>query len=303
MDFIWSYIQIMEPKQIQLKDGRRLGYRIYGSLQHQPVLYYHGTPSSSKEPMLLKFYGVPLEELLKKYRLQLIAVDRPGMGYSDFHPDGSLLSFANDVYELLLHLNIERCHIMAWSGGGPYALATAFAFPGMIGQVSILCGFTRRFDRHVLNEMGMNRWYFRSALYLPAVLRSLMYVISGIQVRKPVPRWITRLPEADHRLISTAAALGNLSEHTMKEACRSGTRGAVHEARGYFNNFGFPLADIAVQVHFWWGTEDGTVTKIHAKQVEEQIRHGVVHYKKGEGHLSLYVHCFEEVLQHISTPS
>src|SRR6476620_736626 len=80
-----------------LPDGRQLGYCLYGESEHQPCLYFHGTPSSRLEPQLLGAYDVDLNLLLYKAELFLIAIDRPGMGLSTFNPKGDFLSFAADV--------------------------------------------------------------------------------------------------------------------------------------------------------------------------------------------------------------
>jgi hypothetical protein len=74
----------------------------------------------------------------------------------------------------------------------------------------------------------------------------------------------------------------------------------VHEAATYFNETGYALSRIKQTVHYWWGTEDNTVTRVHAEAVEQQVANSVMHYKQNEGHLSVYINCFHEVLQAIS---
>lgn len=86
---------------------------------------------------------------------------------------------------------------------------------------------------------------------------------------------------------------------SFKEACLKGPRGPVHEAQSYFKDFGFALSDIRQPVHYWWGTEDKSIIRLHAEAIEEGVKNAVMHYKNGEGHLSIYIHCFEEVLQGI----
>jgi len=109
------------------------------------------------------------------------------------------------------------------------------------------------------------------------------------------------LPQADYDLIKNDAHFKALSDFTFKEACRKDGKGAVHEAGLYFNNFGFELSSIIQPVHYWWGTEDTSVVRLHAEAAEQQITDCIVHYKQGEGHLSLYIHCFAEVLKTISS--
>jgi pimeloyl-ACP methyl ester carboxylesterase len=68
----------------------------------------------------------------------------------------------------------------------------------------------------------------------------------------------------------------------------------------YFSDFGFKLSDIKQPVHFWWGTEDNAVIKMHAESVEKQVPNLVLHYKQNEGHLFIYINYFEEVFDTIA---
>ena len=91
----------MTEGSIILPDHRKLGYSVYGAMGARPVLYFHGTPSSRLELNFLFEHGINLEKYLSDARLQLIAVDRPGMGLSSFNGNGSFLSFADDIIHLL----------------------------------------------------------------------------------------------------------------------------------------------------------------------------------------------------------
>ena len=59
-----------------MKDDRKLSYAIYGPEDGRPVLYFHGTPSSRREILLLKSYGVDFDKALFEAGIKLIAVDR-----------------------------------------------------------------------------------------------------------------------------------------------------------------------------------------------------------------------------------
>jgi pimeloyl-ACP methyl ester carboxylesterase len=63
---------------IDLPDGRKLAYAEYGKPDGHPILHFHGSMSSRLEPL---FFG---DDLLNHYGLRFIALDRPGMGQSDF---------------------------------------------------------------------------------------------------------------------------------------------------------------------------------------------------------------------------
>ncbi|MBE0681614.1 MAG: hypothetical protein IH589_06840 [Anaerolineales bacterium] len=79
-------------QQIQLRDGRRLGYDEHGASNGKPLFYFHGSPSSHLESNL--YFG---DDLLQALNVRLIAVDRPGLGLSNFQPQRRLLDWSNDM--------------------------------------------------------------------------------------------------------------------------------------------------------------------------------------------------------------
>jgi pimeloyl-ACP methyl ester carboxylesterase len=66
-------------RTIRLRDGRRLGYAEGGDPAGRPLLYFHGWPGSRVEGRL----G---DEAARAKGVRLIALDRPGMGLSDYQP-------------------------------------------------------------------------------------------------------------------------------------------------------------------------------------------------------------------------
>jgi pimeloyl-ACP methyl ester carboxylesterase len=293
----------MTEQTIQLPDGRILSYALYGAADGLPVLYFHGTPSSRLEVCMLGEYGIDAEQTLARLGLRLISVDRPGMGLSSYNPNAGLLSFAGDISFLVQSLKIFEASLLCWSGGGPYALAAAWQHLSIIKGLFILCGFSRRFIPEVVQQMKLNRLFFNTARYLPTFLELTMNVIRKGNSRHSLPQWLTGLPLVDYELLKKPLQLQTIARHTFQEACRLGARGPVQEAQLYFKDFGFSLSDIQQPVHFWWGTEDRIVIRLHTRSVEEEIKKSVIHYKEKEGHLSVYVRYFEEALQTIASSS
>src|SRR3954471_1012739 len=97
---------------LDLKDGRKLSYVLYGPVNGKPVFYFHGTPSSRLEPLLLNVHNKDLEQLLQQYNIHLIALDRPGLGLSTYNSNNSFQSFACDVAQLAAHLHITRAGVL-----------------------------------------------------------------------------------------------------------------------------------------------------------------------------------------------
>jgi pimeloyl-ACP methyl ester carboxylesterase len=282
-----------------LPDGRRLCYARFGERAAQPLLYFHGTPSSRLEPLLLNAFGKDLEALLRAAGLQLIAIDRPGMGGSDYHKGDRYGNFAADMATLCADLGFRRLPVLCWSGGGPYALRAAHDHPGLIASVHIICGFTRTFDAEVLQQMGRSKYYFQSARFTPFLLAPAFHFLRHYTPKQLPPRQFSGLPWADYYLLDRPETLGPMVRLTLQEAARQGALGPIMEARAYYKPYGHRLRDISQPVHYWWGTHDMAVIRAHAESIEQEAPRAFMHYRPGEGHLSLYVNCFEEILAEV----
>jgi pimeloyl-ACP methyl ester carboxylesterase len=279
-----------------LNDGRKLSYAVYGPEDGKPVLYFHGTPSSRREPLLLQAYGIDIQALLLQANIRLIAPDRHA--FTTFSPQRTFQSFAADALQLLQHFGVQQCPVLCWSGGGTYALAMAERYPGVVQGLYILCGFTRRFDRLVIRQMGLNKWYFLAARYVPLILRAGLNIVRRRKTTRLPPQKRSGLRWEDYTLLQKG--LQQVAGVTLKEATRRGARSAVHEAASYFKNTGYAIGKIEQPIHYWWGTADRSVVEAHAKEVEQNAPNAVMHYREDEGHLSLYINAFAEALQVIS---
>jgi pimeloyl-ACP methyl ester carboxylesterase len=112
-------------------DGRVLSYLDAGDPEGTPVIFCHGSPSS-------RLAATDLASAVAERGGRLIAIDRPGLGRSEPEVGRSLASYAADVAELANALGLARFRLLSVSGGGPYALATAWALPDRVERVALL---------------------------------------------------------------------------------------------------------------------------------------------------------------------
>lgn len=82
-----------------LPDGREVGYAEYGSPAGNPIFYLHGIPGSRIE-------AAASDEAAAKAGARLIAVDRPGIGWSSPHLARTILDHARDIELLAAHLDL-----------------------------------------------------------------------------------------------------------------------------------------------------------------------------------------------------
>jgi pimeloyl-ACP methyl ester carboxylesterase len=115
---------------ITLGDGRTLAFEDLGAVDGEPVVLFHGAPGSrlfSPDPAATQAAGA-----------RLITFDRPGYGRSNPLLDRRVADTASDFTALLDHLDIGRAAVVGWSGGGPFAVATAIAAADRVSRLALV---------------------------------------------------------------------------------------------------------------------------------------------------------------------
>jgi len=100
-----------------LSDGRTLAYTVAGDEDGTPVVAHHGTPGS-------RLFASLLADAAAEAGVRVVVPDRPGYGRSSPPPDEwSWRDWRSDVAALLDAESVDRCAVIGFSGGGPFALA------------------------------------------------------------------------------------------------------------------------------------------------------------------------------------
>ena len=126
-------------------------------------------------------------------RYQVIAPDLAGFGRSDkLTQPHSVAEYANDMFGLLDHLGIDRCHVFGYSMGGAVAFQMGAEMPGRVLSLIIL----NSLPSFVLDTAAKRREYY---------LRLLIVRLFGM---KPLASMMTRrlLPKEEHRAIGEKMA-------------------------------------------------------------------------------------------------
>ena len=274
-------------QQFQLPDGRKLGYDEHGSPDGKPVFYFHGSPSSRLESKLYLS-----EDLLQSLNVRLITVDRPGMGLSDFQPNRRLLDFPKDILALADHLSIGRFSILAYSLGGPYGLACAFAIPERMTKVGIVSGAAWFTEPELMTNINEGtRKFLTMPREKPLLARLFLWMMLGVMPRVAPKKFIAGaaavLPEADRAIVSEPEVQRGFI-NAMYEAMRQGTGGAFHESLLSVTDYGFRLQDIRAPLQLWHGEEDKNIPVEMARFAASAIPKCEAKFYSDEGHLSLF---------------
>jgi pimeloyl-ACP methyl ester carboxylesterase len=214
-----------EVETLRLPDGRRLGWCEYGDPAGRPVLAFHGTPAC-------RLLFAPADTPAARLGLRVIAPDRPGYGQSDPEPGRTLSQWSSDVDALLDHLGVREAPILAISGGGPYAVATAAHLGQRITGLALVSPLGDVGDpkaRRVLARL--DRTLFVTLPRWPRVVRRVALTGRAAFLAAPEAALMSlaaTLSPADRRTLSTPLARRVMIAAT-REALRQGVGGALSD--------------------------------------------------------------------------
>lgn len=278
------------PQTLTLPDGRRLAYAEYGDPAGQPVLYCHGGLASRLDV-------ADLDATFEQLGARVIAPDRPGVGRSDYQAGRTLLDWPGDAAALLDELGVDRCAVLGWSAGGPYAAACAYALGDRVTAAALL-GSAVPFEVFGTRK-GLNR-PDRIMLTLATRVPPLGRAALWLTIVVPPPAVLVKmtafaLGTADRAVLAGAGSPAEAVAF-MKESVRQGTRGEVHEYVIFARPWGFRLEDVAVPVHIWEGAADPLLPPGYPDTLAAHLPKATLTIVPGEGHLSLLRNRTAEIL-------
>lgn len=128
---VHAVVALPEPTHVvTLPDGRLLAGDVVGDPGGVPVVYLHGAPDC-------RLARHPDDAVAERLGVRLIAVDRPGWGWSDPLPAGDgVREWADDLAVLLDDLGVDRVRVAAWSAGAPFAWGAAAGRPERVERIT-----------------------------------------------------------------------------------------------------------------------------------------------------------------------
>ncbi len=276
-------------QQIKLSDGRMLGYCEYGHPEGRPVFYFHGFPGSRRDWLLFD-----PDDSAVELNARIVAVDRPGMGLSDFQRGREFLSWPDDVMELADELRVDNFAVLAVSGGGPYGDACAFKIPERLTATAIVSGMG---PSEAPGSKDGDSWIFPGK---PSLIRRLFLMLTAFGLKKP-ERMLAQIrgsfSGADGALMQAHPNMAVMIADSWAEAFRMGVGGVHHEAGLYTRPWGFRLQEITAPVHLWHGEqEDRNVLSSVGHFVADSIPGCQATFFEDEGHFSLIYNHLAEIL-------
>jgi pimeloyl-ACP methyl ester carboxylesterase len=276
-------MQHPQPRLFPLPSGPTLAVAEYGTPAGAPVFFFHGWPSARAQ-------GALLHEAAVEVGAHVLAVDRPGVGASTPQANRRLADWPPLLRELAAALRLERFRVIGISGGGPYALASAWGAPELVEAAAVVCGAPP------LCELGPDGLTLAYRILLAAhgrsrsAMRLFFRVLHPLAAKSP-PEWMMTMLRGALRGPDKAV----LADGRLSQLCYDGFRyawgahrdGVFEDAEIYTQPWGFALEEVQCPVRLWHGTEDRNFSYHLAEKVAARLPQCALRIVPNEGHYSL----------------
>ena len=265
-----------------------LAWSAYGDPLGAPVLYFHGTPGSRMEARMLAPEA-------RRNGLRVLAVDRPGLGYSDPDPEHTIVGWPRLVADFADQFGLDRFGLVGWSGGGPYALACVAALPERVTGVALLA------PAGVRPAGAVRRW--GATLALPVLARGAK--VPGLGVASvTLARMTHRVPVLGGQVPSPGVV--RLLVDSRRHALHPGHRGWLKDLHAIRADWDATLraAGAAVTARaaagrplpatVWHGSWDRTVPIAEGREVADALGATLVE-DPDANHVTVFVRRADEV--------
>lgn len=262
----------------------RLALSEYGTPGGEPVFFCHGWPGSRQQ-------ASGFDAAAKTFGFRLLSLDRPGIAQSARQPKRTLRDWPLLLEEVAARLGVEQFRVVGISGGGPYALVTAWAFPDRVVSASTVCGAPRISEmRDRSSLMPAYRILIGAYEKSPAAVRLFFHLarpFARVPVARPLRPFLRKfLGKTDAEALADPAIFA-ICHDTFREAWEGSADGVFEDAQIYALPWNFDPGEIRTRVDVWHGRDDGNFRWPLAESLAAQIPGAHFHLVENEGHQSL----------------
>jgi pimeloyl-ACP methyl ester carboxylesterase len=250
---------------------------------------FHGGPGSRR--------FCPDEAATRAAGVRLITFDRPGYGRSSEQPGRRLADTAGDVAALLDHCGVDHCAIVGWSAGGPFAAVAAhelgvrvqrLALVSAPGPLDEVPGAWEQLGEYQRPTAEMSRR--EPDRSTRAIARHMAPFIADPE------SFLGRGNGVDGPVLNGPARAMLVEQVT--EGLRQGAIGMAADMVAMWQDWGFPLADLATPTAVFHGAHD-PYNAADARHFTNAIRNSHFTEWRDAGHLGIVTH-WDEVLDSLS---
>lgn len=229
---------------MQLRDSRQLAWYEWGAVNGLPVIFCTGAGMSG----WLGFGTSHLSDL----GLKLIAIDRPGLGLSDPHPNKTLSSWTDDMQEWI-EVNVLH-HVLAVGFSQGAAFAFALAGQNLVNAITIVSG-----------QDELTHPPLRPLLHpdVEGMIAAVQQDAVGFEQRcaqmaTPDGLWqlIMGMSGDRDRRLYESETFGIAYQRALQEGFAQGAQGYARDLVNTLSPWSLKLEDITIPVDLWYGGWD-----------------------------------------------
>jgi pimeloyl-ACP methyl ester carboxylesterase len=288
----------LEESTLTVPDGRRIEVVEAGERGAPVLLFQHGVPGVAE-------CFSPWVDAAVTAGWRWVSFTRPGNGCSDRRRGRSVADNCTDVVAVLDALGAREFVTVGCSGGGPHALACAALLSDRCRGAITLAGLG---PVHEMRRAGLDPSAGMGAINVGQFAAARA---GEDRMREVLAPFLAGTPRLDWAAVSGILA-GLMADSADRDVLTgefaddiaAGYRlSTLLSADGWVDDFlavdgpwGFSLDAIRVPVGIWHGADDRTVPPAHSRFVFDRLADPRWHILGNEGHLSLILHRFDDVL-------
>jgi pimeloyl-ACP methyl ester carboxylesterase len=264
--------------------GRVLTVEDTGPADGLPVLVHSGGGSRHLAPAAVRQAHAA--------GIRLVGYDRPSYGGSTPLPGRSVADCAPDVEAILRELGLDRIGVWGFSGGGPYALATAALLPE---RVAAVCVFAP------LGPYGVPGFDFLAGMadgyreeveifFADRAAARARFRREGADLYARLSTPADWLRQWGERALTDEAHGREAAEYLAslyRDGWTRGDEGWWADWSAFLRPWGFDPADVAAPVRLWHGERDTRCPPAHSRWLAGRIPDVTAHFPATQDHTDI----------------
>jgi pimeloyl-ACP methyl ester carboxylesterase len=264
-------VSIVPGKTFDLDDGRVLRMMEAGALDGVPIMVFHPTPSS-------RLFARQHADAALRTGVRLVGFSRPGSGGTTMTTP-SLRVVAEDAIRVADAAGLDTFAVLGFSGGTPFAAATAALFPDRVCAVG-LCAVVAPLPLEEADDLDAEKRHAADLLALDDV---------ALAAELAAEASAEDAPYLDDAL--AASQVVTLRDAFDDEDGGGGT--PTYDTLDFdYAAFSPPwdvdVATLTAPTWIWQGSRDVVTPMEHARWYAETVPHATLVVREGRGHLGSF---------------
>ncbi len=272
--------------------GHQLAYDMYGQRSGYPLFFFHDAGSSRLE-------AVFFQNAARKQGFRLIAIDRPGIGCSEFYHSENSSDFCADVLCLAVQLELSSFGLMSCGAGGVYATTLAYRHPQAVKVHLNLAGIPGNVFNESLAQSTtaglINEW-------TPALIEfgvRLRHALFTEDTDSALARMQEFLSYTDRKVLALPR-IRQILAMDQSESIRNGARGVAQDLAMCYRKLDFCLQQVPVPTDIWQGSADHLAWRANCEYQTSRLPNARFFRVPNRGHF-FFLTCMDEIFQRLRT--